>query len=165
MNIQRLVVGELKENCYIVTKNGKTLIIDPGDEFAYILEHTKNLDVVEVLVTHHHYDHIGALAEVEKYFHIKEQEKSGYFDYEVIKTPGHTSDSITFYFMSDKVMFTGDFIFLNTIGRTDLVTSSDEDMLQSLKLISNYPDDIKIYPGHGSKTTLGHEKNNFKFYY
>lgn len=165
MNIQKLVVGELRENCYIVTRNGKTLIIDPGDEFEIILEHTKNLDVVEVLVTHHHFDHIGALSQVEDYFHIKENEKSGYFDYEIIKTPGHTSDAQTFYFKENKVMFTGDFIFLNTIGRTDLKTSSDSDMINSLNLISKYPDDITIYPGHGNKTTLGHEKNNFRFYY
>lgn len=165
MNIERLVVGELRENCYIVTKNEKTMIVDPGDEFERILKYTRNLNVVEVLVTHHHYDHIGALLQVEEFFHIKENKKSGYFDYEVIKTPGHTSDSLTFYFKDDKVMFTGDFIFLDTIGRTDLVTSSDEDMISSLNIISNYPNDIIIYPGHGKSTTLGHEKTNFKFYY
>ena len=40
-----------------------------------------------------------------------------------------------------------------------------EEMIESLKMISKYPDDLIIYPGHGEKTTLGYEKNNFKYYY
>ena len=58
-------------------------------------------------------------------------------------------------------MFTGDFIFKGTIGRTD-IGGSDKDMIKSLKMIMPYPDDIKIYPGHGDSTTLGVEKQNIK---
>ena len=58
-------------------------------------------------------------------------------------------------------MFTGDFIFNNAIGRTDL-GGSKKDMLKSLNMIMSYPDDILIYPGHGESTTLGVEKLNFK---
>ena len=61
-------------------------------------------------------------------------------------------------------MFVGDFIFNNGIGRTDL-GGSDKLMEESLKLISNYPDNTVLYPGHGDKTTLKEEKNNFKYYY
>ena len=63
------------------------------------------------------------------------------------------------------VMFVGDFIFLNSIGRTDLPTGNDMEMQKSLELISKYPDDIVVYPGHGETTTLGYEKENFKYYY
>ena len=74
MDVRRLIVGELHENCYIVTKNGKTLIVDPGDEANKIIDACKDLDVVEVLITHHHFDHIGALKTIEEKYGIKEQE-------------------------------------------------------------------------------------------
>jgi glyoxylase-like metal-dependent hydrolase (beta-lactamase superfamily II) len=61
-------------------------------------------------------------------------------------------------------MFTGDFIFNSSIGRTDL-GGNDKDMTNSLKDFEKYDDDITIYPGHGPKTTLGQEKNYFPFYY
>ena len=76
---------------------------------------------------------------------------------EVIETPGHTKDSLTFYFKDDKVMFTGDFIFQGTMGRMDLPTGSYEDILNSLEKMVNYPKDIDVYPGHGEKTVLGLE--------
>ena len=122
-------------------------------------------NVVEIIVTHHHFDHVGALDEIKKYFKLEENVKSGMFNYEVIETSGHTSDSRSIYFKNEKVMFTGDFLFYRSIGRTDLDTGSDIDMIKSLEKISKYPDDIVIYPGHGPKTSLGKEKQNFKYYF
>lgn len=61
MIIDKVVVGPLAENCYIVTKNEKTIIIDPGDEGKKIIDVAKDKNVVGVLITHHHFDHIGAL--------------------------------------------------------------------------------------------------------
>ena len=87
------------------------------------------------------------------------------FDYEIIKTPGHSSDSITFYFKKEKIMFVGDFIFENGIGRTDLESGSIIDMKNSLAKISKYDDDIILYPGHGNKTILGKEKIRFNSYF
>lgn len=121
-------------------------------------------NIVEVLVTHFHFDHIGALKAIEEKYNLKANEKSGCFDYETILTPGHTSDSKCFYFREEKIIFSGDFLFAGTIGRTDLDTGSDDDMKQSLNLISKYDDDIIIYPGHGPITNLKTEKSNFKYY-
>ena len=118
-----------------------------------------------MLITHHHFDHIGALQKIENYFNIKENVCSVNLGWEIVNTPGHTKDSVSYYFKDEKILFCGDFIFLNSIGRTDMDTGSDIDMQNSLKLISNYDDDIIIYPGHGEKTILGYEKNNFKYYY
>lgn len=165
MIIDKVVVGPLAENCYIVTKNEKTIIIDPGDEAQKIIDVAKDKNVVGVLITHHHFDHIGALKNIEKYFNIKESREIEGFNYEIIKTPGHTSDSVSYYFPEEKVLFAGDFLFLNSIGRTDLPTGNDMEMQKSLELISKYPDDIVVYPGHGETTTLGYEKENFKYYY
>ena len=165
MIIDKVIVGPLAENCYIVTKNNKTIIINPGDEADKIIEATKDKNVVGILITHHHFDHVGALKELEEYFKIKESKDISSIGMEVIKTPGHSSDSVCYYFKDDKVMFVGDFIFLNSIGRTDLPTGSDKEMIESLEFIKNYPDDIILYPGHGESTILGYEKNNFKYYF
>lgn len=165
MKIDRVIIGPLQENCYIVTKNNKTIIIDPGDEAEKIIDACQNKNVVGVLITHHHFDHIGALKEIENYFKIKESKIIEGFNYQVIEVPGHSRDSVVYYFKDDKVMFVGDFIFLNSIGRTDLPSGSSKEMIKSLELIKNYPDDIVLYPGHGDITTLGYEKSNFKYYY
>lgn len=165
MQIERIVVGDLEENCYILTKNNRTIIVDPGDEALKIIKSLSDKNVVGVLITHHHFDHIGALKEIEEYFKIKEDREIEGFKYEIIETPGHTSDSVSYYFPDDKVLFAGDFLFLNSIGRTDLPTGNDIEMQKSLELIRKYPDDVVVYPGHGEATTLGHEKDNFKYYY
>ena len=163
MKIERLIVGPLEENCYIVTIDNKSIIIDPGDEAEKIINACKNKKIVGVLITHHHFDHVGALKAVEDYFKIKEGNCPN-IGFKVIKNPGHSNDSVSFYFKEDKVMFVGDFIFLNNIGRCDLPTGSDKEMLESLAYIKKYPNDIVLYPGHGEPTNLGYEKNNFKYY-
>ena len=163
MQVDTLVVGFLKENCYIASKGKKAIIIDPGDEADRIIDHCRKYDVVEVLITHHHFDHVGALNKILKEYGLEENKPSGYFNYEIIDTPGHTSDSKTYYFKDDKIMFTGDFLFYHTIGRTDLETSSDMDMKKSLIKIFKYPLDIMCYPGHGRPTTLKEESSNNYF--
>ncbi len=165
MDIKRIVVGDLEENCYILTKNNKCLVIDPGDEFSKIDKELKGKEVIGCLVTHYHPDHIGALEDLLSKYDIEvNKDFTADFDYEVIHTPGHTYDSKVFYFKKDNIMFTGDFIFKDSIGRTDL-GGHDLDMIDSLKMIKQYPDKTILYPGHGEETTLGHEKNNFSLYY
>ena len=60
-------------------------------------------------------------------------------------------------------MFCGDFIFNESIGRCDLPGGSEDEMKESIKKILEYPDDIKLYPGHNSNTTLGYERENNPF--
>ena len=168
MNIKRVVVGPLQENCYIVEKDGECIIIDPGDEVDKIIE-SITYPPVAILITHNHFDHVGALLSLKEkynipvydYNNLKEGELStGKFNIDVIYTPGHTSDSITFYFKEEEIMFTGDFLFKNTIGRTDLPTGNFKEMQKSIRKILTYSDIIKVYPGHGEDTTLGLEKKN-----
>lgn len=165
MQIERIVVGALATNCYLVTCKEKTIIIDPGDEDDKIIAACKNKNVVGVLVTHHHFDHITALKQIEKHFGIKESTKVSGFDFEVIKTPGHTRDSLSYYFPTEKVLFSGDFLFYHSIGRTDLATGDDKEMQESLEKIKAYPDEVVVYPGHGETTSLGEEKLRFSYYY
>ena len=173
MEIEKVVVGELEENCYIISKDNSCLVIDPGSEFHKIQNKIGNKKVLGVLLTHHHFDHVGALKEVLSYYetrvydfnNLEENEYLiGPFKFDVIINPGHTTDSISFYFREEKVMFVGDFIFLDSIGRCDLEGGNFSSMRESIKKIKAYADDIVIFPGHGDKTTLGYEKeNNYYF--
>ena len=60
------------------------------------------------------------------------------FDFSVVRTRGHTSDSVSYYFYNDKIIFTGDFLFKQSIGRTDL-GGNDDDMNRSLHKIRKFP--------------------------
>ena len=165
MDIKVIKVGPLETNCYILTIDKKSIIIDPGDDFNKIKEAIGNNEVIGCLVTHFHQDHIEALEEVVSHYDVEiNKPEYGDFKYEIIETPGHTFDSKTFYFKDINTMFTGDFIFKSSIGRTDL-GGSDNDMKRSLEDFKKYDDNTIIYPGHGPKTTLGIEKINFIFYY
>ena len=61
-------------------------------------------------------------------------------------------------------MFTGDFLFKGTIGRMDLPGGNTEEMKKSLETIFCYPENITIYPGHGSISNLGEEKKYWNYY-
>ena len=76
---------------------------------------------------------------------------------EVMSTPGHTKGSICYLF--EDVMISGDTLFEGSIGRTDLYGSSPSDMMASIEKLSAIQKDYTVYPGHGGKTTLSHEKN------
>ena len=172
MDIKTVVTGYLDENCYLLIKNGTCLVIDPGDDYNDIKKEIGDNKVLGVLITHSHFDHIGALRnflvkrsiKIFKKSNLEEKEYTiGDFKFKCIYTPGHSKDSVTFYFEEDKAMFPGDFIFNESIGRCDLPGGSEKEMQESIKKILEYPDDIALYPGHNSNTTLGYEKENNQF--
>ena len=160
MNIKTIVVGPLEENCYIVENNNECIIIDPGDEADKIISNISK-KVVGILITHYHFDHIGALDVLKDKYKLEENNYNiKGFDFEVIDTPGHTSDSKTYYFKKDNIMFVGDFLFKNGIGRMDLPTGNANDMTKSLDKIFKYPMNTIICPGHGDVSTLEDEYRN-----
>lgn len=164
MEIKKIAVGELATNCYLVKVDQGLIIIDPGAEADKIKREVGKEKLLTILVTHNHFDHIGALKELLSYYNVNLNAYNMIFNLQVINTPGHTSDSKTFYFAEAKVMFCGDFLFKDTFGRTDLETGSNQDMIKSLENILEYPNDITLYPGHGEVTNLGREKCHFKDY-
>ncbi|MFC2061344.1 MBL fold metallo-hydrolase [Elusimicrobiota bacterium] len=85
--------------------------------------------------------------------------QSGSIELKVIETPGHTAGGISLYF--EDSLFSGDTIFLNSIGRTDLAGGNLEDIKNSIiNKIYKLDDNVKIYPGHGPPTNVGWEKKN-----
>lgn len=170
MQIKKIVNGYLEGNCYIAHDDKKCLLIDPGSDEEvidkYILK--KELKVVGILITHYHFDHVGALDYFREKYKCKvidhnDVEKlislSG-FTFRVIPTFGHSGDSVSYHFENDNIMFTGDFLFKESIGRYDFEDSDGVEMQKSIKLIKHFPEDTKIYPGHGDNTTLKKELEN-----
>lgn len=172
MEIKKVVTGALDENCYILIKNNECLIVDPGADFPKIKDAIGENKVLGVLITHSHFDHIGALRnfltkrsiKIFKRSNLEEKEyEIGDFKFKCIHTPGHSKDSVTFFFEEDNLMFIGDFIFKDSIGRVDLPGGDAKEMQNSIEKILKYDDSIKLYPGHYEETTLGDEKLNNEY--
>ncbi|MBU0466763.1 MAG: MBL fold metallo-hydrolase [Nanoarchaeota archaeon] len=161
-------------------------VVDPGFEHEKILNKAKeqNLKITKILLTHTHFDHItdlGKLMEKTKakvYVHkdesltvphenIKDNDiiTLGKIKIKVLHTPGHSAGGVCF--LIDNKLFTGDTLFVNSIGRTDLPESDEKQMFQSLKKLSKLPDNIEVYPGHdyGNKksSTICEEKKENPF--
>lgn len=174
MNVIRIVVGDYRCNCYILEKDNNIIVIDPGDEFDKINNYIGKKKLIGIIITHYHFDHIGALEEFKNNYNadvydisnMTEGENNiGDFKFYIIYTPGHKEDAITIYFKEEKIMFTGDFIFKESVGRCDLSGGNINDMKRSIEKIKNYGD-VLIYPGHGDSTNLLYEiENNIYFRY
>lgn len=181
MKIKRLVGGSLESNGYIISRmrGGSCYVIDPGYEpkrfIAYIAE--QELAMQGVILTHHHYDHVGGAEKLRDYFEcpvmMHEQDAFVYrqpvdrllvdgdeidLDGETLRvyhTPGHTRGSICILSEKSKVVFTGDTIFDTDLGRTDLADGSPQDMIRSCKaVIDKWSNDYTIYPGHDGAATM-----------
>ena len=171
MKIDIIKVGKLRCNCYIIENKGHVLVIDPGN--STVVNKIANRIVDGVIITHHHDDHDGGVSSIIDKYNTKMYDinnldegknKIGLFEFNVIYNPGHKEDAISIYFDKEKIMFVGDFIFRNSIGRCDLDGGNIHDMFESINKIKKYPKDIVIYPGHGEDTTLGYEINNNPYF-
>lgn len=169
MEIKKIITGVLDENCYVLIKNNTAIIIDPGDDYLNIKDAIGDNKVLAVLITHSHFDHIGALRnfltkrsiKIFKKSSLEEKEYTiGDFKFNCIYTPGHSKDSVSFYFEEDNCMFVGDFIFKESIGRTDLPGGDNNDMKASLTKLLTFDENIVLYPGHDDETTLKYEKEH-----
>lgn len=79
----------------------------------------------------------------------------------VLHTPGHTKGGCCYYSEEEKVLFAGDTIFLESVGRDDFPTGNGRELISSIRdKILTLPDDVKIYPGHGPETNVAYEAAN-----
>lgn len=166
-------------------KNGAVAYIDPGWESQKIIDQAQKdgVKIEAVLLTHTHYDHsqelsqvldqTGAFAYVEKTALTELQDlknvqsvvdgdiiKVGGVEIKVLHTPGHREEAICF--LAGKNLFTGDTLFINGTGRTDLPGGNASKLQQSLQKIAKLPEETVIYPGHDYGEvpfrTMGEEK-------
>ena len=86
------------------------------------------------------------------------------FEIDVIGTPGHSPDHVTYSIAADKAIFSGDVLFQGSIGRTDLPGCDHDTLMASIaKLLDTLPDDTGVLPGHMDPTTLGQERRSNPF--
>lgn len=176
MIVERLIVGGLETNCYILKEAESGIIIDPGAEPERIIKAVSGLKVNLILATHNHFDHIGGLREVKKAtgaraaihpldwipgFDMRleddQQIEFGLSKITVLHTPGHTPGSSCFLINYD--LFSGDTLFLGGWGNTSYPGGDERAIMKSIreKLLSLL-DQTKVYPGHGPSTTIGQER-------
>ncbi len=83
----------------------------------------------------------------------------GNLEFAVIATPGHTKGSCCYYLEKENILFSGDTLFEESVGRTDFPTGSAGAIVRSIKeKLFILPDETKVYPGHGDTTIISHEK-------
>lgn len=153
---------------------------------------SNNLKVDKIVLTHSHYDHWTGLemlrekypnallyaSKIDSYWFLNnpftkykpvvdvdlnELETINFFDIgaKIIKTKGHSLCSLSFYF--DNKLISGDVLFYEGVGRTDLYGGSYSELEKSILMLYKLPNDTIVYSGHGRPTTIGHEKNNNPF--
>ena len=88
----------------------------------------------------------------------------GKSELDVFYTPGHADGSVCFYNKTNNFVITGDVMFRDTIGRTDLPSGDFNLLMKSIKeKLFTLPDETTVFPGHGPETTIGYEKRNNPF--
>lgn len=79
----------------------------------------------------------------------------------VIATPGHTAGGVCFYFAGEGILFSGDTLFFESVGRTDFPGGNAKALIDSIReRLFVLPDETKVYPGHGPATSIAYEKEN-----
>lgn len=104
---------------------------------------------------------IGQIYTTQADVYVKDGEhlKLAGLDVIVLYTPGHTKGGVCYYFPEEKVLMSGDTLFHCSIGRTDFPTGSMSQLVRSVKeQLFVLPDDVQVYPGHDSVTSIGYEK-------
>lgn len=94
---------------------------------------------------------------VGRFLHENDTIDFGTHSLRVIETSGHSPGGVFYYCEEENVAFSGDTLFNNSIGRTDFTGGSMFMLIQSLRMISQLPDQTRILPGHGPETTIGYE--------
>ncbi|NLU41218.1 MAG: MBL fold metallo-hydrolase [Firmicutes bacterium] len=205
MIVERMEVGELGVNCYVVAcePTRQAIVIDPGAEAERIarLIETRGYSLSLIVNTHGHFDHIGGNAHLKGRFSPTlaihrsdagmladaeanlscflpgelavisptadlmlsdgDRVTAGTVSLEVIHTPGHTRGSICL--LGEGVLFSGDTLFRDGVGRTDLPGGDCAELRDSLATrILVLPDSTRVCPGHGPETSIGQERQGWE---
>ena len=196
--VDRYELGQIGTNCYVVRAErgaSEAVVIDPGDDAAELrLELARSgVGCAAILLTHTHFDHIGAVAELAEglgvpvYVPRNEAEilanadaiyaafgvrirpwrdglpvdggtrlVTGGVEWETIDVPGHSPGHLAYF--ADGHLFSGDVLFLGSVGPVDLPGGDWETLLESIRgLVERFPPETVVHSGHGPETSLGAE--------
>ncbi len=161
----------LKENDY----NPKAVLLTHGhadhiyavpcirDNFSEVKVYVHKEDAKALMEPHHNLSMMGGIELKTSPADVQLSDgdvinESG-IELRVLHTPGHSPGGICFYNEKEKILFSGDTLFCDSVGRTDLRGGNMQQLLDSIqeKLVS-LPDEVKVLPGHGPETTMGNEK-------
>ena len=205
LELVQLSLGPLHTNCYLVADPATrdAVVIDPGWDAPVVLEALAERQWTPraVLLTHAHFDHLGAVAGVVAATHapfaihplelpLMRQRgggrafgfdvpacpepdlllgpgrplTAGSLSFEVLFVPGHTLGHVAFYHPAAALVLSGDVLFQQGIGRTDLPGGSYDVLMRSIRdVLLALPDDTTVCPGHGELTTIGEERRDNPF--
>ncbi|HEX6476457.1 MAG TPA: MBL fold metallo-hydrolase [Acidimicrobiales bacterium] len=180
--IHHVVVGPMDNNVYVLRckETGQAVLIDAANEHDRLLELCRRLNVVKVLETHGHWDHIQAVPAVREagidvgvtpddsgmlpsYDFLLEDDsvfEVGRLRLKTIHTPGHTPGSMCFLLEGAPVLFSGDTLFPGGPGATSFPGGDFPTIIRSLeeRLFVPLAPDVLVLPGHGDDTTIGNER-------
>jgi glyoxylase-like metal-dependent hydrolase (beta-lactamase superfamily II) len=207
MKWTQLPLGPLQTNAFVLQNEAnEAIIVDPGGDGDAFVEWIKSqsLKPLAILLTHAHFDHIGAVDDVRNEFkcpvyihhheqdwlvdankngsarfmgdqvitvqpadYIIEKEQTltiGTFVFAVLETPGHSPGSVSYYMEDESIVFSGDALFAQSIGRTDLSGGNHKQLLDSIhKKLLELPEETIVACGHGPTTIIGSEMDGNPF--
>ena len=198
MFFKQVRVGSMQNFIYIIgdEKSKDAAIVDAGWEIDKLIgiANKEKFKIKKIILTHSHYDHVQKADELasktnaDVYFHELEFDqikkiiknpniklhklknndeiKIGKIKIKIIHTPGHTPGAICLLF--ENKLITGDTLFVNAVGRTDLAGGDATKLFESLQKLRKFDDDVEIYPGHDYGeipfSTIGNEKKNNPYF-
>lgn len=192
MNIKTMQVGPIGTNCYLLEDEStrQAAVIDPGGDAPRLLAALKGLDVRRILLTHGHYDHTGAAAELasalpqaEVYIHERDfrgvdtsmcplsvqMEGVKFYDEGDCLPLGSRTIQVlhtpghsqgSVTLRCEDLLFSGDTLFAGSCGRTDFLGGSIPKMMASLRRLGKLEGDFQVLPGHMGVSTLEEERRH-----
>ena len=186
MYLQRFFVEGLAHASYLFGADGEAAVVDPKRDVDDYIDSAKQqgLKIVAIFNSHPHADFTSGFNELAqrtgakiyvshlapaKYQHVDARDgdrvKLGSIEVELLETPGHSPDSLSFLVRENgkpTAIFTGDLLFVNDVGRPDLRDAEEDASGLAGKLydslfqkILTLPDDVKVYPAHGAGSLCG----------
>ena len=187
IQIDRLELGPFGTNSYILIcqKTNESVLVDAPGEAGIVLERFKDTPPKYILMTHNHFDHVGALNELKTALnisiaaHVADRDNLpvevdlllnhgdkitfGAIELQVLHTPGHTPGSVCF--LVGNYLIAGDTLFPGGPGKTQ----SPDDFRRIIESITQrlfvLPDETKVFPGHGEATTIKEAKQQYEVFF